>query len=130
MFGDIISDLGAATAGGMGMSPSAETSDKHGFFQASHGSAPTIAGKNLANPHGTILSAALMLRWLGEQHGDRSLGAAAELIEGAVEGALASGAGVTRDIGGTAGTSDAVRVVCEAVQAGEGRRQKAAPARG
>ena len=70
MFGDIISDLGAATVGGLGMSPSAEIGESHGFFQASHGSAPTIVGKDLANPHGTILSAALMLRWLGERHGD------------------------------------------------------------
>jgi len=50
MFGDIITDLGAATVGSMGMSPSAEVGDEHGLFQGSHGSAPTIAGKNIANP--------------------------------------------------------------------------------
>ena len=115
MFGDIISDLGAATAGGMGMSPSAEIGERHGFFQASHGSAPTIAGKNLANPHGTILSAAFMLRWLGERHTDPALGAAAERIEEAVATVLANGTGVTRDIGGTAGTAEATASVCAAV---------------
>ena len=117
MFGDIISDLGAATAGGMGMSPSAELGERHGFFQASHGSAPTIAGRNLANPHGTILSAAFMLRWLAERHGDAVLGDAALRIERAVAHVLANGSGVTRDIGGSAGTSEATAAVCAAVRA-------------
>lgn len=117
MFGDIISDLAAATVGGMGMSPSGETGDHHGFFQASHGSAPTIAGKNVANPHGTILSAALMLRWLGERHADRALTEAAGIVERAVAQILASGAGLTRDLGGSASTSDVVRLVSQQVQA-------------
>ncbi len=117
MFGDIISDLGAATVGGMGMSPSGETGEHNGFFQASHGSAPTIAGKNMANPHGTILSAALMLRWLGQRHADPMLVEAADTVEHAVTHVLASGAGLTRDIGGSASTSDAVRLVCEQVRA-------------
>ncbi len=118
MFGDIISDLGAATVGGMGMSPSAEIGESNGFFQASHGSAPTIAGKNLANPHGTILSAGYMLRWLGERHGDAALVQAADRVERAVEEVLASGIGVTRDIGGQAGTREATEAVCKAVQRG------------
>lgn len=116
LFGDIISDLAAATVGGMGMSPSGETGDNHGFFQASHGSAPTIAGKNIANPHGTILSAALMLRWLGERHSDHSLTEAADVVERAVSQVLGSGAGLTRDLGGTASTSDAVRLVSQQVR--------------
>ena len=116
MFGDIISDLGAATVGGMGMSPSAELGWHHGFFQASHGSAPTIAGKNLANPHGTILSSAFMLRWLADRHGDGVLADAASRIERAVAEVLASGAGRTPDIGGTAGTTEATTAVCEALQ--------------
>jgi len=118
MFGDLISDLGAATVGGMGMSPSAETGDNNGFFQASHGSAPTIAGKNIANPHGTVLSSALMLRWLGERHDDRSLIDAAGRIEGAVEQVLASGAGLTRDIGGTATTTEVVSLLSKLLQSG------------
>jgi 3-isopropylmalate dehydrogenase len=116
MFGDIISDLGAATVGGMGMSPSAELGERNGFFQASHGSAPTIAGQNLANPHGTILSAALMLRWLGDRHADSVLAAAASRIERSVADVLANGAGRTRDIGGTAGTAEATALVCRAVR--------------
>jgi 3-isopropylmalate dehydrogenase len=117
MFGDIISDLGAVTVGGMGMSPSGETGDHNGFFQASHGSAPTIAGLNIANPHGTILSAALMLRWLGQRHSDRPLIDAAGAIEAAVARVLASGAGLTRDLGGTATASDAVQLISAELQA-------------
>jgi len=116
MFGDIISDLGAATVGGMGMSPSAELGASNAFFQASHGSAPTIAGKNVANPHGTILSASYMLRWLGERHGDPELAQAADRIERAVESVLAGGFGLTRDIGGQAGTREATAAVVAAIQ--------------
>ncbi len=88
MFGDIITDLGAASVGSMGMSPSAELGLNHGFFQAAHGSAPTIAGQNIANPYGTILSAASMLEWLGERHGDERLSQAAQVIERSVGRAL------------------------------------------
>ncbi len=84
MFGDIISDLAAATVGGMGMSPSSELGDKHGFFQAAHGSAPTIAGKGIANPYGMILSAASMLNWLGQRRDDTRLSKAGAAIERAV----------------------------------------------
>jgi 3-isopropylmalate dehydrogenase len=104
MFGDILSDLAAATIGGMGMAPSAELGDGIGFFQASHGSAPDIAGKGVANPYGTVLAAALMLRRLDERHGDARLGRAADRIEAAVEAALADPALRSRDIGGEATT--------------------------
>jgi 3-isopropylmalate dehydrogenase len=69
MFGDILSDLGAALVGGMGMAPCAEIGERHGLFQPAHGSAPDIAGTGQANPTAMLLSAALMLDWLGEQHG-------------------------------------------------------------
>ena len=104
MFGDILSDLAAATIGGMGMAPSAELGDGIGFFQASHGSAPDIAGKGVANPYGTILAAALMLRRLDDRHGDPRLGHAADRIEAAVEAALADPTLRSRDIGGEATT--------------------------
>jgi 3-isopropylmalate dehydrogenase len=108
MFGDIISDLGAATVGGMGMAPSEETGDGVGLFQASHGSAPDIAGKGVANPYGTILASVLMLRRLDQQHGDPRLGHAADRIERAVELALAEPGLRSRDIGGKAGTTEIV----------------------
>lgn len=63
MFGDILSDLTAALVGGMGMAPSADIGGRHAVFQPSHGSAPDIAGKGIANPVATILSAAMMLDW-------------------------------------------------------------------
>ena len=112
MFGDILSDLAAATIGGMGMAPSAEVGDRIGFFQASHGSAPDIAGKGVANPYGTILAAALMLRRLGERHGDARLDQAADRIEGAVKAALADPALRSRDIGGAATTTAIVAALC------------------
>ncbi len=117
MFGDIITDLGAATVGSMGMSPSAELGDHNGFFQAAHGSAPTIAGKNIANPYGTILSAAMMLQWLGERHGDARLSSASETIERSVNHAMLQASGLTRDLGGKASTTDITRLVIDGLQA-------------
>ena len=113
MFGDIISDLAAATIGGMGMAPSAELGDGIGFFQASHGSAPDIAGKGVANPYGTILAAVMMLRRLAERHGDARLGRAADRIEQRVEAALADEALRSRDIGGQASTKAIVAALRE-----------------
>ena len=113
MFGDIITDLGASSVGSMGMSPSAELGLNHGFFQAAHGSAPTIAGQNIANPYGTILSAALMLEWLGKRHDDARLTAAASLIEQSVSRALLEPSGLTRDLGGRASTTDVTKRVID-----------------
>ncbi|MCP3410285.1 isocitrate/isopropylmalate dehydrogenase family protein [Bradyrhizobium sp. CCGB01] len=108
MFGDIISDLGAATVGGMGVAPSEEVGDGIGLFQASHGSAPDIAGKGLANPYGTILASVLMLRRLDQRHRDGRLRLGADRIETAVRGGLEDPALRTRDIGGLATTGQVV----------------------
>ena len=113
MFGDIMSDLAAATVGSMGMSPSSELGDNNGFFQASHGSAPTIAGQNIANPYGTILSAASMLQWLGERHNDQRLLSAADQIEKSVDAAMIAPNGLTRDLGGSASTSGVTQLVID-----------------
>jgi len=115
MFGDIISDLGAATIGGMGLSPSAELGDTHGLFQGAHGSAPDIAGQNAASPLATILSGALMLRWLGDKHADAAMTDAAQRIELAVEQVLAKGEHVPRDLGGAASCTDMTQAVCRAL---------------
>src|SRR5262249_41789313 len=64
VFGDITSEIGAGLAGGLGVAPSADIGDDHGVFQPSHGSAPDLAGRGVANPVATILSAAMMLDWL------------------------------------------------------------------
>ncbi|WP_102958170.1 isocitrate/isopropylmalate dehydrogenase family protein [Mangrovicella endophytica] len=113
MFGDIISDLAAVTVGSMGMSPSAELGERNGFFQAAHGSAPTIAGQNIANPYGSILSAASMLEWLGQRHRDERLGRAAAQIDRAVNAAMGSPKGLTRDLGGNASTSGIAELVIQ-----------------
>lgn len=115
MFGDIISDLGAATVGSMGMSPTGEVGANHGFFQAAHGSAPDIAGQGVANPIGTILASVLMLDWLGERHGDEELVARARRIEAAVAKVLADGRVIPPDLGGEAGTAEVTRAVVAAL---------------
>ena len=115
MFGDIISDLGAATVGGLGIAASAELGDDHGLFQGAHGSAPDIAGQDAASPIATILSAALMLRWLGERHADPTMLEAGTRIEQAVDTVLAERRAVPRDLGGQARCSEVSDAVCAAL---------------
>ncbi len=113
--GDLLSDLGAATVGGMGMSAAAEIGDDFGYFQASHGTAPDIAGKGIANPVATILSAAEMLDWLGRRHDDPFMNLAAERIRVATSASLISGEGLAADVGGTANTEQCVAAICKAL---------------
>jgi 3-isopropylmalate dehydrogenase len=96
MFGDILSDLAAATVGGMGMAPSADIGDELAVFQPAHGSAPDIAGQSKANPVATILSVAMMLEWFGEAE----CVAAGAKIRRAVECVLSDAANATGDLGG------------------------------
>src|SRR5258708_13251540 len=91
MFGDIISDLTAGLIGGMGMAPSADIGDAHAVFQPCHGTAPDIMGKRLANPTAMILSAALMLDWLGDRHGHAGATEAARAIQRAADRAFPEG---------------------------------------
>jgi 3-isopropylmalate dehydrogenase len=100
MFGDILSDLAAGLIGGMGMAPSADIGDDCAVFQPSHGTAPDIAGKGIANPIATILSAAMMLEWL--EHPELLNGAAR--IRRAVETVLTDPTNRTPDIGGKLST--------------------------
>lgn len=110
MFGDILSDLAAGLIGGMGFAPSADVGDEHAVFQPSHGTAPDIAGKGIANPTAMILSAAMMLDWLGEE----PMVEAADALRVAVDRAFADGLR-TRDIGGTHGTAEAAKRVIAAL---------------
>ena len=115
MFGDIISDLAAGFIGGMGMAPSGDIGVKHAMFQPSHGTAPTIAGKGVANPSAAILSGKMMLDWLGEKRQNEAAKKAAALIEEAVAATILQGI-KTRDIGGSSSTQafgDAVVVSLE-----------------
>jgi len=111
IFGDILSDLGAAIMGGMGYAPSADIGDKHAVFQPCHGTAPDIAGQGIANPTAMVLSAAMLLEWLGEQHNNDVLGHASGLLVNAVDHAFAPGTLKTCELGGDAGVdqvSDAI----------------------
>lgn len=99
MFGDIVSDLAAGLVGGLGVVPGANIGDEYAVFEAVHGSAPDIAGKGLANPTAMLMSAVLMLRYIGEQKN-------ADRITQAVHTVLSEGKVRTRDLGGTAGTAE------------------------
>jgi 3-isopropylmalate dehydrogenase len=114
-FGDILSDLGAGLVGGLGLGPSAEIGEEHGLFQPSHGTAPQIAGKNVANPMATILSAAMMLDWLGDKHGDSVCLDAAAKLENAVAKILEKGEVRTPDIGGTSSTTEVAEAIAGCV---------------
>ena len=119
MFGDILSDLGAGLIGGMGYAPSADIGDAHAVFQPAHGSAPDIAGTGKANPTAMFLSAALMLEWLGERHGEASAARAGRLIRAAVDRAFAGGALLTCELGGQAGTAAVTQAVLAALDGSE-----------
>lgn len=116
MFGDILSDLGAALIGGMGMAPSADIGDNHAIFQPCHGTGPDIAGKGLANPTAMLLSGAMMLEWLGDRHDNAGCRAAADALVRAVETAFAPGDLVSTEAGGTAGTEEIVARVAVALE--------------
>jgi len=113
MFGDILSDLGAGLMGGLGLAPSADIGLDNAVFQPCHGSAPDIAGQGVANPMAMILSAAMMLDWLAIRHDIPVMAKDAHRLRGAVEGVIARGDSLTRDMGGQAGTA----AVAEAVRA-------------
>jgi isocitrate dehydrogenase (NAD+) len=110
LYGDIVSALGAGLIGGTGVAPGAHLGDELAVFEATHGTAPELAGRDLANPVGLLLSAAMMLRHMGEaEAGDR--------LQGAIAGVLADGVDVTPDLrapgddrpsAGTAGMAEAV----------------------
>jgi isocitrate dehydrogenase (NAD+) len=108
LYGDIVSDLCAGLVGGLGVVGAANLGADIGVFEAVHGSAPDIAGKNYANPTALLLSAVLMLRHIDE-------GAAAERIMTALSTVLTAGTARTRDLGGTTSTFDFADAVCKAI---------------
>ena len=99
LYGDIVSDLAAGLVGGLGVVPSGNIGEKAALFEAVHGTAPDIAGKDLANPTALLLSAVMMLRHIGET-------AAGDRIETALNKVLEKRERVTRDLGGTASTNE------------------------
>ena len=116
MFGDILSDEAAELSGSLGLGGSINAGDSICVAQAQHGSAPDIAGQDVANPVSLILSAALLLAWRAELDGNDRLAAGARLIDTALEAALADPATRTRDIGGTLGTKAFTAAVVDTVR--------------
>ncbi len=111
MFGDILSDLGAGIMGSLGLAPSADIGINNAVFQPCHGSAPDIAGQGVANPLAMILSASMMLEYLGDNNNCEEATRCGESLRGAVTRAVAIDSGRGRDIGGTAGTESIARTV-------------------
>ena len=111
MYGDILSDLGAGLVGSMGFAPCAEVGADHGLFQPAHGSAPDIAGQGKANPTAMLLSAAMMLEWLGERHGVTACQDAANELGAAVDGIFADAQALPVEFGGTDGTDEITKKV-------------------
>jgi 3-isopropylmalate dehydrogenase len=112
MFGDILSDLTAELSGSLGLGGSLNAGAHHAMAQAAHGSAPDIAGRDIANPSSLILSVSLLLAWYGEHSAATNYQAAARAIEGAIAQAIADGR-VTKDLGGNLGTAAAGQAVAE-----------------
>jgi 3-isopropylmalate dehydrogenase len=106
LFGDILSDLAAGVVGGLGLAPSANIGDVMAVFEPVHGSAPDIAGKGIANPIAQMLSAGMMLDWLGEKQ-------AAKVLEASIVEVLREGKTLTPDLKGSAKTNDVARAVVE-----------------
>ena len=126
MFGDILSDEAAEIAGSLGLAASLNAGAEHAVAQAQHGSAPDIAGKDVANPTSLIGSAAMLLEWLGERRGDDRLARGARLIEEALERTLLDPGKRTADLGGPQGTKAFAACVVAAVR-GQAAAKSRAP---
>ena len=105
-YGDILSDLATELSGSIGLAGSMMANDDYCCAQAQHGSAPDIAGKNLANPSSMILSVSLMLQWMAEKKKDPKLDKAYQLIDQAVDDCIADPKTRTKDLGGTLGCKE------------------------
>src|SRR6187397_217035 len=99
-FGDILTDIGAGLVGGLGLAPGLCIGENQAMAQATHGSAPDIAGQVIANPYAMIMSGQMLMGWLGRKHKDQKATAAAELMQKAVTKVIADGKKLTRDLGG------------------------------
>ena len=103
-FGDILSDEASEISGSLGLAASINAGSEHALAQAQHGSAPDLAGKDVANPASLIGSVAMLLTWLGERRSDEKLTKGAGMIERALDRTIAKPEYRTADLGGTLGT--------------------------
>jgi 3-isopropylmalate dehydrogenase len=114
LFGDILSDEAAQVVGGLGMGPAANIGESFALFEPVHGAAFDIAGKNAANPSSIMLSAKMMLEWLGDSHVDKYAIMEGKRIEDAIVSVLKKG-GKTKDIGGKLSTTEFTELVAKAM---------------
>ena len=115
-FGDILTDIGAGLVGGLGLAPGLCVGDHQAMAQATHGSAPDIAGRNIANPYAMVMSGQMLLAWLGRKCKESKATAAAKRIQAAVGQVIATRKHLTRDLGGTANTAEMGDAIAAAVQ--------------
>ncbi|GIN20405.1 MAG TPA: isocitrate/isopropylmalate dehydrogenase family protein [Bacillus bacterium] len=114
MYGDILSDLAGELVGSLGLAPSINSNDHLAMAQAAHGSAPDIAGLNIGNPTGMILSTVMLMDWLAERHNDPNLKETGRLVEQGLYQSLEDGV-KTKDLGGSASTSDFAEAILERI---------------
>jgi 3-isopropylmalate dehydrogenase len=115
MFGDILSDEASEISGSIGLAGSTMAGDDACCAQAQHGSAPDIAGKDIANPTSLILSAGMLLDWLAARHSRPEFDQAAKAIEAAIDAALQKPETRTRDLGGALGTQDFAKLIAKQI---------------
>jgi 3-isopropylmalate dehydrogenase len=114
-FGDILTDEGAGVVGGLGLAPGLCVGERLAMSQATHGSAPDIAGKNIANPYALIMSGKMLLEWLGRKRGEPKATDAAQRIDAAMDKVIAEAKHLTADLGGKASTTEMGSAVAAAV---------------
>jgi 3-isopropylmalate dehydrogenase len=116
-FGDILTDIGAGLVGGLGLAPGLCVGARQAMAQATHGSAPDIAGRGIANPYAMITSGQMLLDWLGRRHKEPKAVKAAELMAKAIGQVIAEARCLTPDLGGTARTSEMGDAIAAAIGA-------------
>src|SRR5438552_282111 len=113
--GDILTDIGAGLVGGLGLAPGLCVGERQAMAQATHGSAPDIAGRNIANPYAMIMSGQMLLAWLGRRHNEPRATEAAQRIQNAVTSLFQEARHLTRDLGGSASTQEMGDVIAALV---------------
>ncbi len=114
-FGDILTDIGAGLVGGLGLAPGLCIGERQAMAQATHGSAPDISGRNIANPYAMIMSGQMLMAFLGRKHKEPKAVKAAELMQAAVTKVMAEGTSLTRDLGGKASTQQMGDAIAAAI---------------
>ncbi len=120
MFGDILSNAAVAMSGSLGLAAAINAGDTRAIANAGHGSAPDIAGQGIANPTGLVLSATMLIEWIGNKNGLNSYADAAAAIHRSVDSVLADPATRTRDLGGSCSTADFTTAIISALRKSAG----------